>query len=69
VRRRTSSSRVRTNPAGITVHGTQSISSTEVDATIDIADAASLAYFDIKVTNTTGRSLGMLVTAVRSENI
>jgi hypothetical protein len=46
-----------TNPAGITVHGTQWISASEVDATIDIADTASLALFDIKVTNTaTGRS-------------
>jgi FG-GAP repeat protein/VCBS repeat protein len=45
-----------TNPAGITVHGTQWVSSTEVDATIDIADAASLALFDIRVTNTSGRS-------------
>ena len=45
-----------TNPAGITVHGTQWISATEVDATIDIADTAALALFDIKVTNTSGRS-------------
>jgi hypothetical protein len=46
-----------TNPAGITVHGTQWINASEVDATIDIADTASIAQFDIKVTNTaTGRS-------------
>jgi hypothetical protein len=45
-----------TNPAGITVHGTQWISASEVDATIDIADTASIAQFDIRVTNTTGRS-------------
>jgi hypothetical protein len=45
-----------TNPAGITVHGTQWISASEVDATIDIADTASIAQFDVKVTNTTGRS-------------
>ena len=45
-----------TNPGGIVVHGTQWVSATEVDATIDIADTASLAYFDIRVTNTTGRS-------------
>jgi hypothetical protein len=45
-----------TNPAGITVHGTQWISASEVDATIDIADTASLALFDIRVANTNGRS-------------
>jgi hypothetical protein len=45
-----------TNPDGIVVHGTQWVSATEVDATIDIADTASIAQFDIKVTNTTGRS-------------
>jgi len=45
-----------TNPDGIVVHGTQWVSATEVDATIDIADTASLALFDIKVTNTSGRS-------------
>ena len=44
------------NPAGIVVHGTQWVSATEVDATIDIAGTASLALFDIKVTNTSGRS-------------
>jgi hypothetical protein len=45
-----------TNPDGIVVHGTQWVSSTEVDATVDIADTASLALFDIKVSNTNGRS-------------
>lgn len=44
------------NPDGIVVHGTQWINATEVDATIDIADTASLAFFDVKVTNATGRS-------------
>lgn len=44
------------NPDGIVVHGTQWISATEVDAIVDIADTASLALFDIKVTNTSGRS-------------
>jgi hypothetical protein len=45
-----------TNPDGIVVHGTQYVSSSEVDATIDIAATASIASFDIKVTNTSGRS-------------
>jgi hypothetical protein len=45
-----------TNPDGIVVRGTQWVSATEVDATIDIADMASLAYFDITVSNTNGRS-------------
>src|SRR4029079_7229563 len=44
------------NPAGITVHGTQWVSASEVDATIDIADTAALAFFDIRVANTNGRS-------------
>ncbi len=44
------------NPDGIVVHGTQWVSSTEVDATVDIADTASLALFDIRVSNTNGRS-------------
>ncbi len=39
-----------TDPSGITVHGTQFVSATEVDATIEIADTASLALFDIQVT-------------------
>lgn len=45
-----------TDPAGVTVRGTQFVTSTEVDATIDIAATASIASFDIKVTNTSGRS-------------
>jgi hypothetical protein len=45
-----------TNPAGVTVRGTQWVGASEVDATIDIADTASIAQFDIRVTNTTGRS-------------
>jgi hypothetical protein len=45
-----------TNPGGITVRGTSYVSSTTLDVVIDIADTASLAYFDIRVTNTNGRS-------------
>jgi hypothetical protein len=45
-----------TNPAGVTVHGTQWVSATEVDAVIDIADTAAIAAFDIRVSNTNGRS-------------
>jgi hypothetical protein len=45
-----------TDPSGITVRGTQFVSSTEVDATLDIAGTAALSLFDIKVTNTSGRS-------------
>jgi len=45
-----------TDPAGVTVRNTQFVSSTEVDATVDVAATASIASFDIRVTNTTGRS-------------
>jgi hypothetical protein len=45
-----------TNPDGIVVRGTTFVSSTEVSALIDIAPTASLASFDIRVTNTSGRS-------------
>jgi len=45
-----------TNPDGIVVRGTQFVSATEVDALIDIAPTASLASFDIRVTNASGRS-------------
>src|SRR5262245_11118335 len=45
-----------TDPAGVTVRGTQFVSSGEVDATIDITDTAALAYFDVRVANTNGRS-------------
>ena len=38
------------NTDGIVVNGTRFVSSTQVVATIDIADTASLASFDIKVT-------------------
>ena len=45
-----------TNPGGIIVRSTQFVSSTEVDATVDIAATASIASFDIRVSNTNGRS-------------
>jgi uncharacterized delta-60 repeat protein len=45
-----------TDPAGVTVRSTTFVSPTEVDATIDIAPGAALSLFDIKVTNTSGRS-------------
>ncbi len=45
-----------TDPAGITVRATRFISATELEATIDIASTAELALFDIRVTNTNGRS-------------
>ncbi len=45
-----------TDPAGVTVRGTQFVSSTEVDATVDIAATAAITSFDIKVTNASGRS-------------
>jgi len=45
-----------TSPDGITVKNTTFVNATEVDAVIDIAPTASLASFDIKVTNTSGRS-------------
>lgn len=38
------------DPDGISVRSTRFVSSSQLVATIDIADAASLAYFDIKVT-------------------
>jgi hypothetical protein len=44
------------DPSGITVRGTQFVSASEVDATIDIAASASLSFFDVRVTNTNGRS-------------
>ena len=37
------------NPDGIVVKNTRFVSSTELVATIDIADTASLSYFDIRV--------------------
>jgi uncharacterized delta-60 repeat protein len=45
-----------TDPAGVNVKSTQYVSSTQLIATIDIADAASLSLFDIQVANTDGRT-------------
>jgi uncharacterized delta-60 repeat protein len=45
-----------TDPAGVNVKSTQYVSSTQLIATIDIADAASLSLFDIQVENTDGRT-------------
>lgn len=44
------------NPAGITVRETRYVSATELDAVIDIAATAELSYFDVRVTNLSGRS-------------
>jgi uncharacterized delta-60 repeat protein len=45
-----------TDPAGVNVKSTQYVSSTQLVATIDIADTAALAAFDIQVMNTDGRT-------------
>jgi len=44
------------DPAGITVRSTRYVSSTEIEATIDIAAGAAVSLFDIRVTNSNGRS-------------
>jgi uncharacterized delta-60 repeat protein len=44
-----------TNPGGVTVNSTTFVSSTEVDANITVADTATVANFDIAVTNSDGR--------------
>lgn len=44
------------DPAGITVRATRYVSATEVEATLDISAGAALSLFDIRVTNTNGRS-------------
>jgi uncharacterized delta-60 repeat protein len=45
-----------TDPAGVNVKSTQYVSSTQLIATIDIADAAALSLFDIQVQNADGRT-------------
>jgi uncharacterized delta-60 repeat protein len=45
-----------TDPSGVNVKSTQYVSSTQLVATIDIADTAALAAFDIQVANTDGRT-------------
>ena len=45
-----------TDPAGVNVKSTQFVSSSQLVATIDIADAAALALFDIEVRNADGRT-------------
>jgi hypothetical protein len=44
------------DPAGISVRSTRYISSTQLVATIDIADTADLSMFDIEVANADGRT-------------
>jgi len=44
------------DPAGIAVQSTRVVSSTEAEATLNIDGAAALSTFDIRVTNTNGRS-------------
>jgi len=45
-----------TNPGGVTVNSTAFISGSELRANITVADDATIANFDIVVTNTNGRS-------------
>ena len=45
-----------TDPAGVNVKATKYVSSTQLVATVDIADAAAIAQFDIQVQNTDGRT-------------
>ncbi|MCL5287222.1 MAG: delta-60 repeat domain-containing protein, partial [Acidobacteria bacterium] len=45
-----------TNPGGVTVNSTTFISGSELRANITVADDATIASFDILVTNTNGRS-------------
>ena len=45
-----------TDPAGVDVKSTQFVSSTQLIALVDIADAAALSLFDIQVANTDGRT-------------
>jgi uncharacterized delta-60 repeat protein len=44
-----------TNPGGVTVNSTNFVSSTELSANITVADTATIANFDIQVTNSDGR--------------
>jgi hypothetical protein len=44
------------DPAGVTVRSSRVVSSGEIEATVDIAPGAALSKFDIRVTNTNGRS-------------
>src|SRR5215470_12434877 len=44
-----------TNPGGVTVNSTTFVSSTELNANITVADAATIANFDIQVLNSDGR--------------
>ena len=45
-----------TDPAGVNVKSTQFVSSTQLVASIDIADTATIDLFDIQVANTDGRT-------------
>jgi hypothetical protein len=45
-----------TDPGGVTIKSTQYVSSTQVNAVIDIADLAALSRFDIQVANADGRT-------------
>ncbi len=44
------------DPAGVAVQSTRVVSPTEIEAIVNIDAAAALALFDIRVTNTNGRS-------------
>ena len=44
-----------TNPGGVTVNSTTFVSSTELTANLTVSDTATIANFDIQVTNSDGR--------------
>ena len=44
------------DPGGVAVRQTRFVSATELEATLDIAADAALSYFDVRVTNLSGRS-------------
>lgn len=44
------------DPGGVAVRQTLFVSATELTATLDIASDAALSYFDVRVTNLSGRS-------------
>lgn len=44
------------DPAGIVVRSSRVVSNTQIEATIDISSGAALSLFDIRVTNTNGRT-------------
>src|SRR5438067_7109761 len=58
-----------TDPGGVTVNSTTFVSSVELTANITVADTATIANFDIAVTNTDGRGgKGTELFAVKGSN-